>query len=64
MNNKWEKNWGGHLAFFDDNGNINEAFIPGFNTLNIFLIPQMHSVQLVAPFAAENRTSYLGWLHR
>lgn len=57
MNKKWEENWGGHLAFFDDNGNINEAFIPSFNTLNIFLIPQMHSVQLVAPFAAENRTS-------
>lgn len=64
MNKKWEKDWGGHLAFFDDNGNISEAFIPSFNTLNIFLIPQMHSVQLVAPFAAENRTSYLGWLHR
>ena len=64
MNKKWEENWGGHLAFFDDNGNINEAFIPSFNTLNIFLVPQMHSVQLVAPFAAANRTSYLGWLHR
>ena len=64
MNKKWEKNWGGHLAFFDDGGNITDAFIPSFNTLNIFLIPQLHSVQLVAPFAAENRTSFLGWLHR
>lgn len=64
MTKTWEKNWGGHLAFFDDVGNIKEAFIPSFNTLNIFLIPQMHSVQLVAPFAGANRTSYLGWLHR
>ena len=64
MTKNWEKNWGGHLAFFDDKGNIEEAFIPSFNTLNIFLIPQLHSVQLVAPFAGANRTSYLGWLHR
>lgn len=60
----WDKNWGGHLAFFDDAGNVKEALIPSFNTLNIFLVPQMHSVQLVAPFAGGNRTSYLGWLHR
>ena len=25
MNKVWEKDWGGHLAFFDDNGNINDA---------------------------------------
>jgi Rps23 Pro-64 3,4-dihydroxylase Tpa1-like proline 4-hydroxylase len=64
MTKTWEKNWGGHLAFFDDAGNIREAFIPSFNTLKIFLIPQMHSVQLVTPFAGAKRTSYLGWLHR
>lgn len=64
MTKTWDKNWGGHLAFFDDAGNITEALIPTFNTLNIFLIPQMHSVQLVSPFAGGTRTSYLGWLHR
>ena len=64
MTKTWDKNWGGHLAFFDDAGNITEALIPSFNTLNIFLIPQMHSVQLVSPFAGGNRTSYLGWFHR
>ena len=64
MTKNWQKDWGGHLAFFDDKGNITDAFIPSFNTLNIFLVPQMHSVQLVAPFAGANRTSYLGWLHR
>jgi Rps23 Pro-64 3,4-dihydroxylase Tpa1-like proline 4-hydroxylase len=64
MTRNWNENWGGHLAFFDDAGNITEALIPSFNTLNIFLTPQMHSVQLVSPFAGANRTSYLGWLHR
>jgi len=64
MTKNWEKNWGGHLAFFDDAGNIREALIPSFNTLNMFLIPQSHAVQFVSPFAGGNRTSYLGWLHR
>jgi len=64
MTKTWDKNWGGHLAFFDDAGNITEALIPSFNTLNIFLVPQIHSVQLVSPFAGGNRSSYLGWLHR
>ncbi|MCH9694037.1 MAG: 2OG-Fe(II) oxygenase [Gammaproteobacteria bacterium] len=64
MTDNWDKNWGGHLAFFDDADNIEEAFVPTFNSLNIFLVPQMHSVQLVSPFAGRNRTSYLGWLHR
>jgi Rps23 Pro-64 3,4-dihydroxylase Tpa1-like proline 4-hydroxylase len=64
MTKNWSMNWGGHLAFFDDAGNVTDALIPSFNTLNIFLIPQMHAVQLVSPFAGGNRTSYLGWLHR
>jgi Rps23 Pro-64 3,4-dihydroxylase Tpa1-like proline 4-hydroxylase len=64
MTKVWDKNWGGHLAFFDDAGNITHAFVPSFNTLNIFLVPQLHSVQLVSPFAGANRSSYLGWLHR
>jgi len=64
MTKTWDKNWGGHLAFFDDAGNITDALIPSFNTLNIFLVPQLHSVQLVSSFAGANRSSYLGWLHR
>jgi Rps23 Pro-64 3,4-dihydroxylase Tpa1-like proline 4-hydroxylase len=64
MTKVWDENWGGHLAFFDDAGNITKALVPSFNTLNIFLIPQQHSVQLVSPFAGANRSSYLGWLHR
>ena len=64
MTKAWDRNWGGHLAFFDDFGNITEALIPSFNTLNIFLVPQLHAVQLVSPFAGGNRSSYLGWLQR
>ena len=64
MTKGWNRNWGGHLAFFDDVGNIEDAYVPSFNTLNIFLIPQKHAVQLVAPFARARRTSFLSWLHR
>ena len=64
MTPDWDENWGGHLAFYDDGGNIIEAFKPAFNTLNIFLIPVDHAVQMVAPYAAKPRTSFLGWLLR
>lgn len=64
MTKNWDVNWGGHLAFYDDLGNVKEAFIPSFNTLNIFLIPQRHAVQQVAPYAGGSRTSFLGWLQR
>ena len=64
MTKDWNRNWGGHLAFFDKCGNIEEAFLPTFNTLNIFRVPQSHSVQAVTPFARGARTSVTGWLHR
>ena len=55
-------NWGGHLAFYDEAGNVVEALKPALNTLNLFTVPQQHSVQLAIPFAGAPRTSYLGWL--
>jgi len=64
MTPDWDENWGGHLAFYDAAGNIDGAFKPAFNTLNIFLIPVDHAVQMVAPYAKKPRTSFLGWLLR
>lgn len=64
MTRDWNPNWGGYLAFYDEHDNIREAFMPTFNTLNLFMIPQKHAVQPVAPFAGHMRTSLLGWLHR
>ncbi|MEP4145904.1 MAG: 2OG-Fe(II) oxygenase family protein [Halioglobus sp.] len=64
MTPEWNENWGGYLAFYDEKGNVTEAFKPAFNTLNIFTVPQKHAVQLVTPFAGQPRTSYLGWLLR
>lgn len=64
MTKGWNTDWGGHLAFYDDKGNVTESFVPAFNTLNIFMTPQMHAVQFVSPFAGVKRLSFLGWLHR
>ena len=64
MTKNWEADWGGYTAFFDDRGDITQAFKPAFNVLTVFLIPQPHAVQLVSPFAGNNRTSYIGWLQK
>jgi len=64
LTKNWNRNWGGHLAFFDERGNISDAFMPSFNTLNMFKVPQSHAVQLVAPFARSGRSSITGWLHK
>ncbi|MCB0243441.1 MAG: 2OG-Fe(II) oxygenase [Anaerolineae bacterium] len=64
LTKNWNRNWGGHLVFFDERGNISDGFLPSFNTLNMFRVPQSHAVQSVAPFARSGRFSITGWLHR
>ena len=58
----WRAEWGGLLLFHRDDGHISEAFTPSFNALNLFRVPQPHSVSMVAPFAARRRYSVTGWL--
>ena len=60
----WNHNWGGSLVFFDKDKNIEEGFIPSFNTFNVFTIPQDHAVQFVSPFAKHDRVSFLGWANK
>ena len=57
----WERDWGGFLQFFDAHDNIEEAFKPSFNTLNLFTIPQMHSVSMVSTYVTEKRIAMTGW---
>jgi Rps23 Pro-64 3,4-dihydroxylase Tpa1-like proline 4-hydroxylase len=59
---QWNVEWGGLLTFDDDTTRTAEAFIPAFNTLNLFAVPQQHSVSFVAPFAPRRRYSVTGWL--
>jgi len=57
----WHPDWGGLLHFYDDGGEIQETWIPRFNTLQIFDIQQIHGVSLVAPCAPRGRYSLTGW---
>ena len=58
----WNSDWGGALQFFGKNGNVEEAYMPNYNSLNVFRVPTDHSVAVVAPFAGASRFSITGWL--
>ncbi|HEY0011444.1 MAG TPA: 2OG-Fe(II) oxygenase family protein [Allosphingosinicella sp.] len=58
----WRPEWGGLLLFHGEDGHIAEAYVPTFNALTLFAVPQPHSVSMVAPFAAARRYSVTGWL--
>jgi Rps23 Pro-64 3,4-dihydroxylase Tpa1-like proline 4-hydroxylase len=58
----WRVDWGGLLLFHGSDGHVEHGFTPSFNALNIFAVPQPHSVSMVAPFAPYRRYSVTGWL--
>lgn len=57
----WRPDWGGHLQFFDDDGDVIEAWRPRFNSLNLFAVPQAHAVSVVHPMAPLGRYAITGW---
>ncbi len=58
----WQADWGGLLQFLDEEGRVTETFVPGYNQLAIFEVPQWHVVSLVAPWARAPRLSVTGWM--
>ena len=58
----WHPDWGGHLVFYDEDGDIEAGYRPRFNCLNMFLVPQSHAVAYVPPFAPAGRIAITGWL--
>lgn len=58
---RWDPDWGGYLQFYDEAGDIEQAFLPRFNTLNIFTVPQRHSVSYIPAFAGGARHAITGW---
>lgn len=59
---QWRPDWGGLLLFYDERGNVARGFTPAFNTLNLFRVPQPHSVSWVTPLAGAPRYAVTGWL--
>lgn len=58
---EWDRDWGGLLQFFDASDNVEQAFKPSFNTLNIFTVPQLHSVSMVSTYVTARRLAVTGW---
>ncbi len=57
----WDHDGGGFLQFFDERGDIEQGLKPAFNALNIFTVPQLHSVSMVSTWVTGKRLSMTGW---
>lgn len=57
----WHPDWGGLLQFYDENDDVTDVFVPRFNSLSIFTVPQFHAVSYVAPYAPVGRLAITGW---
>ena len=58
----WRLEWGGLLLFHGPNDGSVTGHVPRFNTLDLFAVPQQHSVSEVTPAAPIRRYSVTGWL--
>lgn len=61
LNPTWRTEWGGLLLFHGGDGSV-QGQVPAFNTLDLFSVPQTHSVSEVTRAAANRRYSITGWL--
>ena len=58
----WRIEYGGLLLFHGHNDRTAQALAPRFNTLDLFKVPQQHSVSMVTPSAPHRRYAVTGWL--
>jgi Rps23 Pro-64 3,4-dihydroxylase Tpa1-like proline 4-hydroxylase len=58
----WRPDWGGLLHFCDESLQVVDTFVPHFNSLSLFTVPQDHFVSFVAPYAQTDRLAVTGWL--
>jgi SM-20-related protein len=62
MTRGWRADWGGQLQFLNAADEVEETWMPGYNSLALFTVPTPHVVSYVAPFAKEPRYAITGWL--
>jgi len=60
MTSGWRADLGGILEFIGTDGHVSGGYIPAFNALNIFRVPQVHCVSQVSLFG-QLRYSVTGW---
>jgi len=58
----WRVEYGGMLLFHGEADRTVEGLAPRFNTLDLFAVPQRHSVSMVTPSAPHRRYAVTGWL--
>ena len=58
----WKPEWGGLLLFHGEGEASVSGLTPRFNTLDLFAVPQRHSVSVVTPSAPVRRYAVTGWL--
>ncbi len=61
LSRDWQPDWGGQLQFIDGNNSIVDTFLPRWNSLSLFRVPQKHQVTMVTPWAAHPRHAITGW---
>lgn len=60
----WRIEWGGLLLFHGPFERTASGMAPRYNTLDLFSVPQQHSVSMVTPAAPHRRYAVTGWLRR
>lgn len=58
----WKPEWGGLLLFHGEGEATVSGLTPRFNALDLFAVPQRHSVSVVTPSAPIRRYAVTGWL--
>ena len=58
----WRPEWGGLLLFHADDDRSVTGHVPLYNCLDLFSVPQRHSVSSVTPAAPHRRFAVTGWL--
>ena len=61
LSKDWDSDWGGLLQFHDADKRLIDSFVPYWNHLSLFRVPQSHTVSLVAPWAGSDRLAITGW---
>ncbi|HEY0502755.1 MAG TPA: 2OG-Fe(II) oxygenase family protein [Lysobacter sp.] len=61
LSRDWRADWGGLLQFIAADGQVQDTYLPRWNTLSLFAVPAGHAVSLVAPWAQQDRLAITGW---
>lgn len=59
---QWRPEWGGVLLFHEEGEERVAGHVPRYNVLDLFAVPQRHSVSIVTPAAPARRYAVTGWL--